>query len=63
MIDGPTDLEIKPPVKQINKIEDIPESYQKSGIIPLEAIKDIKIISAKAFLPAGYFNPSNEFKA
>ena len=27
LIDGPPDLEIKPPVKQISKIDDIPECY------------------------------------
>ena len=62
MIDGPPELEIKAPVKPIKKVDDIPEVYQKTGIIAGDAVKDLKILSVRAFLPQAYFSPTHEFK-
>lgn len=63
LIDGPPDLDIKPPVKPIKKLDDIPECYQKTGIIAAEALKDIQVLNVRAFLPQAYFAPTNEFNA
>ena len=65
LIEGPSDLEIKPPMKEaIKNVAEIPDCYYNTGIIPEEALKKVKdVTTIKAPLAQGFYGNNFDFKS